>query len=212
MLCIDFSAWLLTGTGASTIVPKTAANKLYELAQMVRFAYMHDDEAGPMSKFKINSFERIVRVYAAKLGRNSKSRKQKAAEDGDGYPVGGIQALMDALKDGISQALAMLDGPEWTDATISKMAISFFLKTMAAAIDVSAPQGRQGGQQSLTNKQAAAFLVDVGGDVDGEVRVALSNKFKTANTFILQPITVSGNVLKLVRGYAKKVKDTMCTY
>lgn len=199
-LYVDFARWLGVRTDMPPNKPATQKGKLLQLLQLARWAFAHPKKCCGVDIKKLldmYALQAYILPAARKLSRET--RMAKVAEL-DAYPPGGMDTLVQIVNPFAEEALAMLKR-RWTPATVSDGCVTRYMQTMYTVAYVDAPQGRQGGFTTLTNKDATCFDADSRG-----ISVALSGRFKSSETFVKQPVSASGRALQLIRGYKNVVR------
>jgi len=109
------------------------------------------------------------------------------------FPVGGIAKLQVIMTDDIQWAYSI----DPYCVSRSRAIYNQFLSILVSALYVFSPQGRVGGIQDIRISQYSALLHD---------GYTTSSNFKTVGKYLMQPITISAIVKKLLVSY-KMVRD-----
>ena len=180
--------------------PSTCINYICDIVKAVTwFVWFREERT---QEFKIGGYdERGIVCLLQQLKKSLKPslRKQRLANSLENmiadrrFPVGGIAKLQEYMIDDIQWAYSI-------DARFvarAKRMYNKFLSILVSALYVFSPQGRVGGIQDVRIQQYSELLHD---------GYTTSSNFKTVGKFLLQPITISSIVKKILVSY-KTIRD-----
>ena len=180
--------------------PSTCINYICDITKAVTwFVWFREDR---IQEFKIGGYEeRGIMCILQQLKKSLKPslQKQRLANSLENmiadrrFPSGGIAQLQGYMIDDIQWAYSI-------DAHFvarARQMYNRFLSILVSALYVFSPQGRVGGIQDVRIQQYSELLHD---------GYTTSSHFKTVGKFLLQPITISNIVKKILISY-KTVRE-----
>ena len=165
----DFLSWLRR-------VPQVAAVHDYDVKLITFFKFVVDPVISTAKK-------------ALRKAETKKDNSRSTAVYESRYPTGGLSQLVTTVNAAVEEQLDRYTGAGAVVSNITAEAYSEFMEVLFAAIWVLAPQGRPGGIASLKMKNIQEFTAD---------GFALSSEFKTAATYVYQPVILAPATKRLL--------------